>query len=211
MRPSLQGFWGSGVAVDFKNGDFIDITGWTVLLQQIKLNGLTIIAGRTTPGDYILPLNSPGDNTIPAGNFTSQLSGNLPPGFASPQQALLMSNSGTINLAYGVVHGPAVYSNETVRIQGGSTVEFWWRAYGSVDAYDVFGYLLNVENGTSILLINQTGIDTAASTPWTLNSTVIPSNIAGDYRFVFVAGSYDFTGGKAYGASLLITGVKVRT
>lgn len=27
MRTGLQGFWGSGVAIDFKNGDFIDITG----------------------------------------------------------------------------------------------------------------------------------------------------------------------------------------
>jgi hypothetical protein len=213
MRPGLHGFWGSGVAIDFKNGDFVDITGWTVLLQQVKLNRLSTIAGWPTPNDPTLPPRGSGDNT--AGDNTgynySLDSASLPPGFAPPQQALRLYNNGNENLAYGVVHGPAVYSDETVHIQGGSTVEFWWRAFGSTDAYDVFGYLVNVDDGTSIILINETGPDQTGSKPWTLNTTTIPDGIAGDYKFVFIVGSYDFTGGKAYGASLYITGVKVKT
>jgi hypothetical protein len=212
MRPSLQGFWGSGVAIDFKNGDFIDIVGWAVVATQIRLNGLSTIAGKPTPNDPTLPPRGSGDNTTGAGDYLYELtSTDLPPGFAAPQQALHLYNDGGENAAYGVVHGPAVYSEETVHIQGGSSVEFWWRAYGSTDAYDVFGYLINVDDGTSIILINETGPDQTGSKPWTLNTTTIPAGISGDYRFVFIVGSYDFTGGLAYGASLYITGVKVKT
>ena len=211
MRMSLQGFWGNGVALDFVNGDFVDITGWTVLAQQIKLNGRTNIGGWDTPLDTKLPPHPVGDNTTLSGQtFGSEfVTSNLPPGFSSPSRALRLYNDGVVNVAYGIAHGPAVISDQSVRIIAGSTVEFWWRAYGSTDAYDIYGYLLNIDTGSTIELINETGPNDTGLTSWALSSKIIPAGISGDYKFVFVSGSYDFTGGQAYGASLLITGVRV--
>jgi hypothetical protein len=207
--PSHHPFWNPSID-SFVNPDFIDITGWTVNLQQVKL-GITAIGGFTSPSDSTKPANSPGDNVAGVGPYNSDLvSGELPPGVVSPANSLRLYNSGGTNAAYGIVHGPYVISQSAVNLVAGSTVEFWWRALGSTDAYDVYGYLLNIGNGSTINLLNQTGVNTAASTPWAKNVSTIQSGIGGRYRFVFIAGSYDFTGGLAYGASLYITGVRVK-
>lgn len=216
MRPSLHGFFGSGVAINFRNGDFINIAGWTILSGQVKLNGLTNIAGWPTPTD---PTQSPpgeGGSGVGDGSDAYIITTNyefstteLPPGFSAPQRSLRLWNSGS-SIGFGIVHGPAVFSQDTVHIQGGSIVEFWWRALAGGDAYDVFAYLLNVDDGSTITLLNNTGPDDNGVTAWALNSIAIPPGIAGDYRFVFIAGSFDYTGGTVYGGSLYITGVKVK-
>lgn len=206
--PSHHAFWSPGKD-SFTNPNFIDITGWTVFRSQVKL-GITQIGGFTSPADNLLPPNPVGDNTVGTGTYSYELSTTeLPPGFAAPSKSLRLYNIGDANLAYGVVHGPYVISDEVVNLIPGSTCEFWWRAYGSIDAYDVYGYLLNVVNGSTITLINQTGPDATGATPWAKSITYITAAQQGAYKFVFVSGSYDFTGGRAYGASLFITGVRV--
>jgi len=210
--PSHHAFW-SPSKDSFTNPNFIDITGWTVFQSQIKL-GITQIGGFTSPADNIVPgPSSPeGDNTNAAGTFAYDLSSTeLPPGFAAPSKSLHLYNDGMELQSYGVVHGPYVISDETINLVPGSTCEFWWRAYGGTDAYDVYGYLLNVVNGRTIPLLNQTGPNASGYTTWDKSITYITAAQQGAYKFVFVAGSYDFTGGLAYGASLYITGVRVVT
>ena len=209
--PSHHALWNPSID-SFVNPDFINITGWTVTLQQVKL-GITAIGGFASPGDSTKPANSPGDNVnMTSGWFDSELNPTfLPPGFVAPSKSLRLWSSGSIDSGYGIVHGPYVISETSIDLVAGSTVEFWWSAAGSTDAYDVYGYLLNIDNGTTINLLNETGPDQLGSKPWTKNVIAIPGvGLAGRYRFVFVAGSYDFTGGQAYGASLYITGVRVK-
>jgi hypothetical protein len=206
--PSRHAFW-SPSKDSFTNPNFVDITGWTVVLQQVKL-GITQIGGFTTPVDTQLPPRPVGDNTVATGTYNALLDPTeLPPGFGPPSKSLRLYNDGSENLAYGIVHGPYVISEETVNLIPGSTCEFWWRAFGSADAYDVYGYLLNVANGSTITLLNETGADDNGQTAWAKNTTQIPANASGTYKFVFIGGSYDFTGGRVYGASLFITGVRV--
>lgn len=206
--PSHHALWNPSKD-SFTNPNFIDITGWTVIQSQVKL-GITQIGGFTSPADNLLPPNPIGDNTDAGGTFAYELSSaQLPPGFAAPSKSLRLYNDGSELQSYGVVHGPYVISNETINLVPGSNCEFWWRALGSTDAYDVYGYLLNVANGSTITLLNQTGPDQTGATAWAKNTTTITAAQTGAYKFVFVAGSYDFTGGKAYGASLYITGVRV--
>lgn len=209
MRPSLQGFFGGGIARNFKNGDFLDLANWTVIKTQIKLNGLSTIGGWPTPNDTKLPAHPIGDNTNISGfTFTSTLSSSdMPPGYAAPKNALTLQNSGTVAPGYGIVHGPAVISDQTIHVETGGSIRFWWRGLAGGDAYDIYAYLLNIKNGTTIELLNETGPNDTGVTPWALKTVTIPSGINGEYKFVFIAGSYDFTGGTAVGGLLLITGI----
>ena len=207
MRPGLQGFWGGGAANDsnFKNGDFVDITSWTVIQSQIKLNGLSIIGGWPTPTDNKPTPQPVGDSANGYCTYTFALSSaDLPPGFAAPQQALSLQNSGT-SVAYGTVHGPAVISDQVVDLVPGQQVKFWWRGLAGGDAYDIYAYLLNIDNGNTVELINETGPDNTGVTNWALVTATVP--VTGNYKFVFIAGTYDYTGGTVVGGLLLITGI----
>jgi len=206
--PSHHAFWNPSQD-SFTNPDFIDITGWTVVTSQVKL-GITQIGGFTSPADSTLPPYGAGDNSGYGGTFEYELtSARLPPGFSAPSKSLHLYNIGSVAQGYGVVHGPYVISDETINLIPGSTCEFWWQAYGSVDAYDVYGYLLNVATGSTIKLLDQTGTSRVGRTDWAKNTINITAGQTGAYKFVFVSGSYDFTGGHEIGASLYITGVRI--
>ena len=208
--PSHHALWNPSID-SFVNPDFIDITGWSIFQSQVKL-GITQIGGFTSPPDPTRPPDGPGDNVgVNSGTFSYELSETeLPPGFVAPAKSLRLYNAGVEDTAYGVVHGPYVISDTAVDLVAGSTCEFWWRAYGSTDAYDVYGYLVNIGDGSTINLLNETGPDQLGQKLWTKNVSTIQAGTSGRYRFVFVVGSYDFTGGQAYGASLFITGVRVK-
>jgi hypothetical protein len=100
-------------------------------------------------------------------------------------------------------------SNESINLEVGDRVDFWWRASGSADAYDIYGYILNVDTGSNINLINATGQDTSNSTAWAQESRIIGAGQEGNYKFVFISGTYDFSGGTYLGASLYVTNINV--
>ena len=90
----------------------------------------------------------------------------------------------------------------------GDTISFDWKAQGGSDAYDVYGYLLNTSTGATVELLNETGVwVNLASTNWATVSTTVPSS--GTYKFVFVSGSFDSSGGQALGAQLYIDNIDV--
>jgi hypothetical protein len=203
----------------FKNGDFASgslvdngatstTDGWTVYQSAIRLNGLDNIAGKPTPADNAVPAG-PGDNTPPLNfTFTTQFSTDLPPGYAEPKRSLQLASSG-YSAGYGVIHGPYAVGNDSINLEVGDKVDFWWRAAGSADAYDIYAYLLNVDTGATINLINDTGAASETTTVWAQEVRTISAGQAGDYKFIFVSGSFDFTGGAFLGASLYITGINV--
>src|SRR5690606_11997684 len=69
----------------------------------------------------------------------------------------------------------------------------------------VFGYLLNVKTGETQIILNRTGESDKGGSPW--GTASVTADKAGTYKFVFVSGSYDFTGGNVLGASLTIDNV----
>jgi flagellar hook-associated protein FlgK len=105
----------------------------------------------------------------------------------------------------GVVHGPALVSDSSVILKAGDTVSFDWQALGGADAYDVYAYLVDINTGSKVELLNQTGTSANDFTSWTRQSTVVPT--AGNYKFVFVSGSWDATGGGAAGAKLYVDNI----
>lgn len=214
-------------AIDFANGNFnssnssvgllssttdakIAIDGWTIINGRVNL-GVDTIAGLATPEDTTNPAkvisatDKDGD-TLRRGTFYTYV--NDDDGSAGNDNSIKMNSSLSSTNGYAIVRGPYIYSDSAVSLQVGDTVQFDWKAQGGGDAYDVFGYIVDVNNPSNYqIILNQTGANASATTDWATKSITVSS--AGDYKFVFVSGSWDATGGKALGAQLYIDDVKV--
>ena len=206
----------------FENGDFDNgsagqtiITGWTTQVNEgitslVHLDGVYQIAGQPTPVDTTYPANNNnGDQSTPL------------PGEAFTQHAFLAdigsqdyairldTGDASISQGYGVIRGPYVYSDGTVALQEGDTVSFDWRALSGGDAYDAYGYIIDVNTGETITILDDTGESWGTSTDWATETITIGPSQEGTYRFVFVAGSFDATGGQYLGGELMIDAVSV--
>ncbi|WP_053351769.1 Ig domain-containing protein [Leucobacter musarum] len=107
---------------------------------------------------------------------------------------------------YCSAFGPEVYS-KPFTASVGQAVSFDWAAQNVVDDYEVYAFLVKVDG---------TGFGTAAdhtliaygrgnTQGWTTSSKKIPAD--GTYRFRFVNGTYDQTGGQAIGSNMYIANV----
>jgi hypothetical protein len=197
-----------------------DLPGWTILTQRVYLDGRSTIAGWPTPFDNTKPY---GDSVLkdtypmsrdsyetPDEYYTAYYSSDVASG--SPgKQSLALENSGWLDQGggYGVVHGPVAYNNISAELLAGDVVEFSWRALGNNDAYDVYAYLVNNKTGSILTLLNATGTSSAAATPWSKVSFTMKAGQDGFYTFVFISGSYDYTGGRYTGAILLVDDLTV--
>ena len=208
-----------GESKTFTNGDFssssvsvsgnvASIDGWDIHLEQVKLGSLgatgpSTVAGFATPSDST-PFPTYGVQTS-GGDQNAPLSANY--NYSVDGSSLrLYSNMMTTALGGDVVHGPYVVSKEPVYVAAGSDLSFDWRAQGGSDAFDVYAYALNTDTGETINLLNQTGTGRGDS-GWQTVNVEIPTT--GNYKFVFVSGTFDETFGMAAGASLYIDNVNV--
>ena len=196
---------------DFENGSVGDstISGWDISNAQVRLNGVDNLAGQPTPDDGSFPPSvdnsqSPAyDSTVNSATYTTTLSGETPSGSGT---SLEMRSSGVNVPGYGILHGPSVTSSEPVTLLKGDTVSFDWRASGGDDAYDIIAYLVDVNTGHTEEILNETGATASASTQWDKASLEVGKG--GEYKFVFVSGTWDATGGQAAGAQLYIDNVE---
>ena len=204
----IIGFSNGAVDSGTVGSSFID--GWTIGQTMVQM-GSTEIAGWTTPVD----------TTYPAGNTTDDVSSRTNPGaqsvtlsdydagYTGDLAIRLNTGSYSINESYGIIRGPYVYSDSTVVLQEGDSVSFAWKALSGGDAYDAYGYLLNVNTGETITLLDSTAASAGVETTWAQVSQNIGASDGGEYRFVFIAGSYDASGGLLLGGELMIDDVAV--
>jgi len=219
-NPVLFGTIG---AEQFSNGDFSSgWSGWTYVNSRVQL-GVDSIGGSVTPRDTdytnietgsTLAHVISGCNTVTGvgcdtGSVsTGTLSSTLITGtdaYSGQSVRLLMSGANCSSAGgYCIVRGPYLISDNAISLSSGDTVSFAWKAANGGDYYDVYAYLLNTASGSTISLLNQTG----NTTNWAVKSkTLTNSDPSGNYKFVFVAGSWDASGGSALGASLYIDSV----
>jgi len=208
-----NGGFESGILTDL--GATATTPGWTIYKSEVRLGGINTILGFATPTD---PTPTPtgsgnkvslGDNAaVNTMTFTVALVSDTPPIGTSKKSLRLVSN-GSTSVGYAVARGPYAVNNNAVDLAPGDIVEFWWKAQGGSDAYVIFAYLLNTNNGQTITLLNDTGKSTGATTKWTKESRTIVTGEQGTYKFIFVSGTFDYTGGKILGASLYIDEVNV--
>lgn len=178
------------------------VTGWTIGTSRVML-GSTVINGHTTPSDNTDPPNAGGDADAATVNYNYELSSTE---YTQGTNSLRLYNSGNTSNGFDVVHGPYAYSN-TFTAAAGDVLYFDWQAKAGGDAFDAFGYLMKADGSQHVVVLNMTGPDDTGVQPWTTASVAVPSS--GDWYFVFVAGTYDFTGGMAVGGSLYIDNFKV--
>ena len=199
-------------------------TEWTIQLSGVNLNGVDSILGFPTPVDSTFPWpGMTGEKDVhnsglysSFGAYTVSMSTDVPSGLPAGTQSLRLafgeeaSPAGTWFSAgneFGTSRGPYLISNEFVTVGANKNVSFWYKALGLVDAYDVYAYIIEIYTGAKIKILDESGQSQLAGTTWQQVTTSVPT--AGVYKFVFVNGSWDATGGRKTGAALLITGITV--
>ena len=195
------------------SGTTVSIPGWTIELRQIALgpddtSGVggvpRTIGGFATPTDPTPnPIN--GGQVSPGDDYAPSSSGSMSYEFSDGSMRLVSSGM-TSNAGGDVIHGPYIISDNSVSLSVGDTVTFNWKAANGADAFDVYAYLLNTADGSTIELLDETA---DGSTEWAPANVTV--NAAGDYKFVFVSGTFDYTFGRALGASLYIDDIDVET
>jgi flagellin len=209
----------------FLNSDFEDATilssvgavttipGWKIVRQQVDL-GVTSIEGLRTPVDTVAAVttagSSPGSYLNDSGVAPNALSSSFVTGAAnltaSNDQAPQLTVGGASFSPYIIVHGPYLVSTTSVDLIAGDTVSFKWAAVPGGDAYDVYAYLQDTTNQNRYVELlndsNPVAQDGIATVP-------IAAGQEGNYRFVFIAGSFDYSGGSFLGGSLIVDDVDI--
>ena len=96
-------------------------------------------------------------------------------------------------------------NNYWVQFNAGDQVQFEWKALAGTDAYSLFAYMLR-DDGLTLPLLRAAGQDSTSGTVWQTTTVVVPD--AGNYKFVFVSGSWDYTFGTYVSGSMLIDNIK---
>ncbi|MBL6605057.1 MAG: flagellin, partial [Alphaproteobacteria bacterium] len=242
------------VAQGFQNGDFsatnftqqttpeghiISLEGWDVHLKTVELDGDPFQIG-----DFQVPFDNTRDSRAVERSY-QPFRPNEPNLIEDKLQnatrgahwdvqngELLLSHDGNINgYKFALTRGPYVISTADVNLETGDDVSFEWFGEAGGDAFDAYGYLLNMADGSTVELLNVTGVTPAktesgkstlellneghawtngrqiSADGWVSVNSVVPQD--GNYRFVFIAGSFDGTGGRIHGNGLSIRNVDV--
>ena len=162
------------------------------------------IGGFLTPTDTSAnPVNPNNISQVSAGD------GNAAPGATLSFQTtggMARLSSSMVIPGGDVVHGPYLISDNSVSLTVGDEVEFDYRAFGGGDAFDVYAYLLETSTGNTIELLNRTGVGNSDTGVIAVSN---PVTATGNYKFVFVSGTFDETFGTVAGATLIVDNVDV--
>ena len=209
-------------------GNVDTINGWKIYKEQIRLGqsgvlGATVVNGYNAPIDTTNATNNDGsassgdDGSIIQGTYNWKLEdGKLRLfsglGFGNVQ----ISNDGTADAQQKVpsgggdiIHGPYIVSESSKQFNIGDKISFDWQAGGGKDAYDVFAYLLDESNGNTITLLDESEEATADGSLSAVTTATTIVTTEGTYKFVFIAGSHDYSKGGVSGASLFIDNIAI--
>ncbi|MGY0216141.1 VCBS domain-containing protein [Endozoicomonadaceae bacterium StTr2] len=193
----------------FENGT----ADWTIKNERYGDNGLEInlhnydvpVAGTSTTAQT---------NVTPTSvNYTGSVETHARDGDEG-NHSLKLTLSGSVSVGYGSAHGPSATSSVFV-VEDGDSLSLDFYAKKGSDDYEVFGLLRKVNpDGTfvdnsltsnnNIVLFAERGQDTGGYK--TVTKTGLSS---GSYRFEFVGGTYDRSGGQAVGSSLYIDNIRL--
>jgi len=218
----------------FNNGDFsstvtpitnpdgsVSIPGWTIYQEQVRLAPFDVadpmdtsrfIDGWPTPTDPTpYPVYaargwvSSGDDDTPR---RSSYSWGIEGGALKLESSISFVSRATNPGSGGgqVNHGPYVISDDSVSLLAGDRVVFDWKAEGGADDADVYAYLLEETTGNTIQLLDANA-PRGVSAPWQTNDVTVTT--PGDYKYVFISGTFDKTFGMAAGARLYVDNIRV--
>lgn len=120
-----------------------------------------------------------------------------------------MEIRGIADPAGATAYGPALVSQNPVIAAEGDRISFNWIAKGGGDAYNVLAYIIDKSNCRSFIMLDATGESDTATTNWATVSKIIGPGEAGNYFFVFLCGTFDYTFGRAVAATLGIDSIRI--
>ena len=175
------------------------------------------------PYSYVTDRNNAGAQLNESGIAPASMSYTRTPNstFAGRSGVLKLSSSGGISWGnscsgrsvYGSAFGPEVYTQAFQATQG-QALSFNWAAEYVSDDYEIYAFLVKVAPSGATYDYGGSGETLASNTTllahgrgqrqstWKSSTGVIPAD--GFYRFRFVNGSYDASGGMALGATMYI-------
>ena len=113
---------------------------------------------------------------------------------------------------FGIYHGPAIVSDKFEAYEG-QILRLEYTAQGQADDYHVTGYIYEVDDDGNAVLENGQPKFTIAlmetGTSVTNGRASIDVEEDGNYRFVFIVGTHDLTGGQEAGANMTIDNIVV--
>jgi PGF-pre-PGF domain-containing protein len=116
--------------------------------------------------------------------------------------SLKIYNSGTTASGYGNIWGPSATSS-SFTASAGSNILFDWKATQTSDYYIAYALLVDNQHGTTIVLF----ANESMSSNWQTEEVIV-SQDSNDLQFQFILGGYDYSGGKAVGASMHIDNIR---
>jgi len=188
------------------NGDFSSGLDYWNVSDQGRIdfgNSFTItdsnsnVISIATPSESDMAIPTTGsppnndDGTSTAGAFTATV---------NSDGELALDTGGLTTDPSAIIHGPAVVS-DSFTADAGDIFKFDYSAVAGGDHYHVAGYLLNMDDNTITMALNDTGASGSGSAS-------VAVSTSGNYRFVFINGTYDATGGTAAGASMTIDNIR---
>jgi PGF-CTERM protein len=116
--------------------------------------------------------------------------------------SLKIYNTGTTASGYGNIWGPSTMSS-SFSASAGNKILFDWKATQTSDYYIAYALLIDNQHGTTTVLFADEGLNSGWQT-----QEVLVSTTSNNLQFKFILGSYDYTGGKAVGASMHIDNIR---
>jgi len=231
---SLVATAGPAQAATVPNGDFANgLTDWTITTagssptDYVNL-GVTELAGCTSTdfqnytdvqamkgGSGTVGSPPPSnDNTQPdSATFTAEVVTTDPvSGTLNAGNFLKLGSRLTTGIGYDVVHGPAATS-AAFAADAGDVINFRWYAKYVSDNFAIVAYLQDTSTcATKQEVLSATGTNPSDMLPAGTGGDVwqnaqVTINATGTYRFVFVSGTFDASGGRAAGAELYIADI----
>ena len=190
------------------SGGTASIQGWDIHLKQVSIGAAATNLNKTIAG-YSIPVDSSAPNNVGDGTAVSQFDTTpIQYSYNAGSGSITLQTSDVVTTPNGQMHGPYIVSKEAIELNANDTVYFDWQATGSGDRADVYAYLLNVDDGSTVQLLNHTAAD-RGSTPISRVNRQLSSSEAGNYKFVFISGSYDADGGGKLGSGLILSNIGV--
>jgi hypothetical protein len=218
---ALSPVFESTVAAKVTLGSLASRTQCAALGKQ-GIGPYTMTGTDTTSGDsysYVTDKNYTREQQLYEGQeaTTQNLSYSTSTGeeYGGRSGVIRLFSSGTISYAnacnghgtYGSAFGPEIWT-EPFPATANQSISFDWAAAGGGDDYEAYGYLVEVSASGNSYDYGSSATSTLVSygrgqnQGWVTSSGIVPST--GYYRFRFVNGSYDATGGQVLGASMYI-------
>ena len=222
IDPSLHGQNSKGLRINFfdqiiipnsstiLNGDFSNgLANWTAYEDRVNFgNNFALADGSSIPTPTDLQMatvtyDQGSGNPHPSVLRNDNVALSSMPSFdVNIDNGKLKLEQGrfSVQVGYGIVHGPAAVS-DTFSATVGDVLRLDYTATGNHDDYHVAGYVFNTTTNAITLAINETG-----TTGNGRKSVEITE--AGNYRFVFVNGTFDRSGGLVVGADMTIDNIE---